>query len=150
MGMAPAHNLFGVVDEHMNDGRQLKHDQDEAERHPTSGQRDTVESHLCVGTTTTERWPRKRESGREEKIWGRESRDSADMAECRPMDSRVSGSRPSADSRDADEKPRPRAKCELRHGQAVTENWMRDSQPSTSRGTATRHGQVTAETQPRD
>ena len=55
MGMAPAHNLFGVVDEHMNDGRQLKHDQDEAERHPTSGQRDTVESHLRVSTTTTER-----------------------------------------------------------------------------------------------
>ena len=68
MGMAPAHNLFGVVDEHMSDGRELKHNHDEAERHPTSGQRDTVESHLRVGTTTAERWPRKRESGRECKL----------------------------------------------------------------------------------
>ena len=35
--LAPAHNLFGVVDEHMSDGRELKHNHDEAERHPTSG-----------------------------------------------------------------------------------------------------------------
>ena len=55
MGMAPTHNLFGVVDEHLSDGRQLKHNQDEAERHPTSGQRETVESHLRVDTTTTEK-----------------------------------------------------------------------------------------------
>ena len=42
-----------------------------------------------------------RESGWEAKIWGRESWDSADMAQCRPMDNRASGSGPSADSRDA-------------------------------------------------
>ena len=33
MGMVLAHNLFGVVDEHMSDGRGLKHNHDEAERY---------------------------------------------------------------------------------------------------------------------
>ena len=55
MGMVLAHNLFGVVDEHMSDGRKLQHNQDEAERHPMSGQRDTVESHLRLGSTTAEK-----------------------------------------------------------------------------------------------
>ena len=71
MGMVPAQNLFGVVDEHMSDGRELKHNHDEAERHPTSG-RGTRSRAIYASAQLWPRDGRENEKATEKQIFGAE------------------------------------------------------------------------------